>query len=554
MTDSLFHHARMTRRGFVGATSAAVATATLKLPDARGARTRDARAISHTAPAFELEEKTIAELQAGMRGGQYTSRSLVEQYLGRIDSLDRQGPTLRHVLETNPDAIAIADALDAERKAGRVRGALHGIPVLVKDNIDTADRMTTTAGSLALAGSRAARDAFVVERLRVAGAVILGKTNLSEWANFRSTHSSSGWSGRGGQGRNPYALDRTPSGSSSGSGGAAASSYCAVAVGTETDGSVTSPAAACSLVGMKPTVGLVSRSGIIPIAHTQDTAGPMTRTVTDAAVLLSALAGADPRDAATRASRVVTNTDYTRFLDANGLKGARIGVARKKYAGYSPHADAAFETALRVMKDHGAVIVDPADVATAGQFDDAEFEVLLYEFKTDLESYLRGLPAGARARTLDDLIAFNRAHASEEMPYFGQEIFEMAAKKGPLSSSGYQKALKKCRALSRTKGLDATFAKHRIDALVAPTQGPPSLIDLVNGDPSGGSSTTPCAVAGYPAITVPMAYTFGLPLGITFMGLAWSEPMLLKFAYAFEQATKVRRAPRFLPTAELNAP
>lgn len=502
--------------------------------------------------AFELEDRTVAELQAGLRSGQYTAHLLVEQYLGRIESLDRQGPTLRHVIETNPDAFAIADALDAERKSGRLRGPLHGIPVLVKDNIDTADRMTTTAGSLALAGSRPARDAFIVERLRAGGAIILGKTNLSEWANFRSTHSSSGWSGRGGQGRNPYALDRTPSGSSSGSGGAAASSYCAVAVGTETDGSVTSPAAACSLVGMKPTIGLVSRSGIIPIAHSQDTAGPMTRTVTDAAILLGVLAGADPRDEATVSSRVSANTDYTRFLDANGLKGARLGVARKKYTGYNTHADAAFEHALRRMSELGAVIVDPADIATAGQFDDAEYEVLLYEFKADLEAYLRGRPAGARVRTLDDLIAFNRAHAAEEMPYFGQEIFELAAKKGPLSSPVYRKALKTCRDLARTKGLDATFAKHRLDALVAPTQGPPGLIDLVNGDPSGASSTSPCAVAGYPAITVPMGYALGLPLGITFMGTAWSEPTLLRLAYAFEQATKVRRAPRFLPTAELS--
>jgi amidase len=503
---------------------------------------------------FELEEKTIAELQAGMQSGQYSARALVAQYLAHIEELDRQGPVLRHVLETNPEALAFADVLDTERKAGRIRGPLHGIPVLVKDNIDTADRMSTSAGSLALAGSRAARDAFIVERLRSAGAVILGKTNLSEWANFRSTHSCSGWSGRGGQGRNPYALDRTPSGSSSGSAGAVASSYCAVAVGTETDGSVTSPAAACSLVGMKPTVGLVSRSGIIPIAHSQDTAGPMARTVTDAAILLGALAGADPRDAATRSSKVAANTDYTRFLDAGGLKGARIGVARKEFTGYNRATDAVFEAALSVMKDHGAVIVDPADIATLGQFGDAEYEVLLYEFKADLESYLRGLPAGARVRTLDDLIAFNRAHAAEEMPYFGQEIFERAAKKGPLTSPEYRKALAKCRLLSRTKGLDATFAKHRLDALVAPTQGAPALTDLVNGDPNGPSSTSPCAVAGYPAITVPMGYTFGLPLGITFMGLAWSEPTLLKLAYAYEQATKVRRAPRFLPTADLRAP
>jgi amidase len=503
--------------------------------------------------AFELEEKTIAELQAGMQSGQYSARSLVAQYIGRIDALDRQGPVLRHVLETNPEALAIADALDAERKAGRARGPLHGIPILVKDNIDTADRMSTSAGSLALAGSRAARDAFIIERLRAAGAIILGKSNLSEWANFRSTHSCSGWSGRGGQGRNPYALDRTPSGSSSGSAGAVASSYCAAAVGTETDGSVTSPAAACSLVGMKPTIGLVSRSGIIPIAHSQDTAGPMARTVTDAAILLGALAGVDPRDTATRSSRAAANTDYTRVLDAGGLKGARIGVARKEFTGYNRATDAAFEAAVSVMKDHGAVLVDPADIATLGQFGDAEYEVLLYEFKADLETYLRGLPAGARVRTLDDLIAFNRAHAAEEMPYFGQEIFELAAKKGPLSSPAYRKALAKCRLLSRTKGLDATFTKHRLDALVAPTQGAPALTDLVNGDPNGPSSTSPCAVAGYPAITVPMGYTFGLPLGITFMGLAWSEPVLLKVAYAFEQATKVRRAPRFLPTADLAA-
>lgn len=460
---------------------------------------------------------------------------------------------LRAVIETNPDALSIADALDAERKGGRVRGPLHGIPVLVKDNIDTADRMTTTAGSLALEGSRPVRDAHVAQRLRAAGAILLGKTNLSEWANFRSTHASSGWSGRGGQARNPYALDRTPSGSSSGSAIAVAAAYAPVAVGTETDGSVTSPSAACSLVGMKPTVGLVSRSGIIPISHSQDTAGPMTRSVADLAVLLSAMAGVDPRDPATNASKVAPNTDYTRFLDVAGLKGARIGAARKRYTGYSTHADAAFENALKAMKEAGAVIVDPADIATAGQFDDAEFDVLLYEFKADLESYLRGLPAGARARTLDDLMAFNRAHVPQEMPYFGQEIFEMSAKKGPLSSAGYRKALARCRNLARTKGIDATFAKHKLDVLVAPTQGPPGLIDLVNGDSGGGSSTTPCAVAGYPAITVPMGYAFGLPMGVTFMGLAWTEPKLVRYAYAFEQATKVRRPPRYLPTAALES-
>jgi amidase len=548
MSDHSPSELAVSRRGFVA--TAATAGAAFLMPHRPSPPLEPTSRGMAQAAAFALEEKTITELQAGLASGEYTARTLVEQYLGRIESMDRRGPALHHVLETNPDALTIADTLDAERRSGRVRGALHGIPILVKDNIDTADRMTTTAGSLALEGSHPARDAFVAERLRAAGAIILGKTNLSEWANFRSTHSSSGWSGRGGQGRNPYALDRTPSGSSSGSAGAVAASYCAAAVGTETDGSVTSPSAACSLVGMKPTIGLVSRSGIIPIAHSQDTAGPMARTVTDAAILLGVLAGADPRDAVTTARRPAA-VDYVRALDAAGLRGARIGVARKSYTGYSVVTDAAFEQAVGAMKDAGAVIVDPADIATAGKFDDAEFEVLLYEFKADLEAYLRALPAGARARTLDDLIAFNKAHAGAELPYFGQEIFEMAAKKGPLSSPAYRKAVDKCRLLSRTQGLDATFGKHRLDALVAPTQGPPSTIDLVNGEKYTGSSTTPCAVAGYPAITVPMGYAFGLPLGVTFMGLPWSEGALLKYAYAFEQATKHRRPPRYLATAEL---
>ena len=538
----------VTRRGFVAL--AATAAAAAALPATLGAETPSSaehRGARRPA-AFELEERTIAELQAGMQRGEYTAAGLTDQYLARIESMDHRGPSLHAVIETNPDAHAIAAALDAERRAGRIRGPLHGIPVLVKDNIDTADRMTTTAGSLALEGSHPAHDSFVVERLRAAGAIILGKTNLSEWANFRSTHASSGWSGRGGQARNPYATDRTPSGSSSGSAIAAASSYCAVAVGTETDGSVTSPAAACSLVGMKPTIGLVSRRGIIPIAHTQDTAGPMCRTVTDAAILLGAMAGADAGDPATRASGV---TDYTRTLDARGLSGARIGVARKLFAGKSTVTETAFDAALATMTRLGAVVIDHADIETVGQFDDAEYEVLLYEFKADLESYLRGLPAGARIRTLDDLIAFDRAHAREEMPWFGQEIVEAAAKKGPLTSPAYRKALAKCGSLSRTKGIDATMTKHRLDAIVAPTQGPPALIDLVNGDPSGWSTTSPAAVAGYPAITVPMAYASGLPLGITFMGRAWSEPALLKFAYAFEQATKVRVPPKYLATAPL---
>ena len=540
----------ISRRAFVAITmSTAAVGGTLGAPALLRASGPGPASRSRSHDAFDVEERSVAEWQAALARRELTSRDLVERYVERIASLDANGPALRAVLEINPDALDIAATLDAERQAGKVRGPLHGIPVLVKDNIDTADRLHTTAGSLALADDRPTRDAFVVERLRAAGAILLGKTNLSEWANFRSTHASSGWSARGGQTRNPYALDRSPSGSSSGSAVAVAANCCTVAVGTETDGSITSPSAACSLVGLKPTVGLVSRAGIIPISHTQDTAGPMCRTVADAAVLLGALAGEDPRDAATRGVRA---RDYVAALDQNALKGARIGVAREKFTGYSDATDAAFGRALDVLKDRGAVLVDPANITTAGQFGDAEFDVLLYEFKAGLASYLATRPPGARARTLDALVAYNRAHAAQEMPYFGQEIFEMSARKGPLASPGYRRALEKCRRLSRTRGLDATFARHRVDAIVAPTSGPPWLIDLVNGDAgSGGSSTTPCAVAGYPAITVPMGYTRGLPLGITFMGRAWSEARLLGLAYSYEQAAKMRAAPGFAPTATL---
>ena len=539
----------LTRRAFVATASAAAAASLVPFAPLRGESTaRSVLSRTSGTRTFELQERSVAELQTALTRGELRSRDLVEQYLQRIKSMDRQGPSLRYVLEANPDAAEIAASLDKERSAGRTRGPLHGIPVLIKDNIDTADRMHTTAGSEALAEGRPARDAFLVERLRIAGAIVLGKTNLSEWANFRSTHSTSGWSARGGQARNPYALDRTPSGSSSGSAGAVASNFCTVAVGTETDGSITSPSSVCSLVGLKPTVGLVSRRGIVPISHTQDTAGPMCRTVADAAVLLGAIAGHDPLDPATAGARTA---DYVRALDPNGLKGARIGVARQKFTGYSVAADAAFDRALALMKDRGAVIVDPADIPTAGKFDDAEFDVLLFEFRHDLARYLAARMPGARARSLEDLIAFNREHADVEMPYFKQEIFEMSAKKGPLTSDAYQKALAKCRTLSRTQGLDATFAKHRVDAIVAPTTGAPGLIDLVNGDSGGGSSTTPCAVAGYPAITVPMGYTRGLPLGITFMGRAWSEAVLIRLAYAFEQASKVRKPPSFLASAEV---
>jgi amidase len=534
------------RRTFIGASVAGVIAARHGRFELGGERT------PAQTPSFALEELTIDDLQSRMKSGGETSASLTRQYLDRIDAIDQRGPAINAVIELNPDAMSIAAQLDAERKAGRVRGPLHGIPVLIKDNIDTADKMHTSAGSLALAGSIAARDSFVAERLRAAGAVIIGKTNLSEWANFRSTHSTSGWSGRGGQTRNPYALDRTPSGSSSGSGSASAASCCAVAIGTETDGSVTSPSAAAALVGIKPTVGLIGRSGIIPIAHSQDTAGPMARTVRDAAILLGALTGVDPRDSATRASAGHSLTDYTAALDRNGLRGARIGVARKRYTGYHPETDKLLAAALDLMKQHGATIIDPADIATAGKTDDSEFELLLYEFKADLDAYLGQLPSSAAVHSLADVIAFNAKNAGRELRYFGQEIMEQAEKKGPLTEKKYRDILASNRRLMGAQGIDATVTKHRLDALVAPTQGPAGLIDLVNGDPGGGGSfTAPAAVAGYPHVTVPMGFVRGLPVGLSFVGRAWSEATLLKLAYAFEQASPARKKPTFAPTADV---
>jgi len=520
-----------------------------------GAREAAAPAPSAAPAAFELDEATIADLQKRMASGADTARSLAEKYLGRIEALDRKGPELRAVLETNPDAPAIADRLDAERKAGKLRGPLHGVPVLLKDNVGTADRMNTTAGSLALLGAMPASDAFLVRRLRDAGAVILGKTNLSEWANFRSTHASSGWSGRGGQCRNPYALDRNPSGSSSGSGAAIAASLCAVAVGSETDGSIVSPSNNCGLVGIKPTLGLVSRTGIIPIAHSQDTAGPMARTVTDAAILLTALAGFDAADPATKGLAGRAPTDYAMFLagTAKGLEGVRIGVPRKKLFGQSPAADALVEAALGDLKRLGAVIVDPADIATVGETDDSEFEVLLYEFKADLNAYLAGLGTRTPYKTLKDLIRFNEENRDREMSYFGQEIFEKAEAKGPLTDKAYLDALEKDLRLSRAEGIDRTMDEHRLDALVAPTSGPASLIDLVNGDYGPGGSSSLPAIAGYPDVTVPCGQRFGLPVGMSIFGRAWSEPALLRIAFAYEQATKHRRAPKFLATADLKA-
>jgi amidase len=499
---------------------------------------------------FELEEATVSQLQAGMKSGQYTACSIAELYLRRIEEVDKHGPAVNSVLELNPDALKIAAELDRERKKKGPRGPLHGIPILIKANIGTHDRMTTTAGSLALAGSIPQKDSFIARKLRDAGAVILGKTNLSEWANFRSNHSTSGWSGQGGLTHNPYALDRNPCGSSSGSGAGAAANFCALAIGTETDGSIVCPSSLNGIVGIKPTVGLWSRSVIIPISRSQDTAGPMARTVTDAAILLGALTGSDPEDPATAASRGKALTDYTRFLDPNGLRGARIGVVRKLF-GSNERVRKLMERAIDAMKHAGAEIIDPADIASAGKVGHTEELVLLYEFKAGLNQYLVALGAKAPVHSLREIVAFNEERWKEEMPYFGQELFLRAEKKGPLTSHEYLSALEHNYRMTRTEGIDAVMDKHHLDALVAPTGGPSWTTDLVNGDHDTGGSSTPAAVAGYPDISVPAGFVFGLPVGISFFGKAWSEPTLVKLAYAFEQATRFRKSPQFLPTADL---
>jgi amidase len=502
------------------------------------------------APPFDLEEITVSELQAGMASGRYTARGVVEQYLARIAAMDRAGPSLHSIIETNPQALDLAEQLDRERAATGPRGPLHGVPVLLKDNIDTADRMSTTAGSLALEGSIAPRDSHVAGRLRAAGAVLLAKANMSEWANIRSTHSSSGWSARGGQCRNPYVLDRNPCGSSSGSAAAVSANFGALAVGTETDGSIVCPASANGVVGIKPTVGLVSRAGIIPISHTQDTAGPLCRTVADAAALLTALAGSDPRDAATAASAGHVEKDYTAFLKKDGLRGARIGVARAKFFGYSDVTDRLGNAALEVLRREGALVIDPADIPHAGEYDAAELEVLLYELKADLNAYLAALGPNARVGTLADAIAFNEREREREMPYFAQELFVQAEAKGPLTTPAYRKALASCTRLARTNGIDAVIAKHHLDAIIAPTGNPAWPTDLVNGDHFTGSSSTPAAVARYPSVSVPMGYAWGLPVNLSFFGPAWSEPTLIRLAYAFEQVTKQRKPPQFLATLD----
>lgn len=491
------------------------------------------------APSFSLQEATVADLQKRMQSGELSAEAVTTVYLQRVDEIDRRGPALNAVIEINPDALSIAKSLDAERKSKGPRGPLHGVPVLLKDNIDTHDGMETTAGSLALTGAPKPPDAPLVSRLRAAGAVILGKTNLSEWANFRSTHSTSGWSARGGQTRNPYALDRNPCGSSSGSGVAVAANLCMLAVGTETDGSIVCPASMNGIVGIKPTLGLISQSGIVPIARTQDTAGPMARTVRDAAILLGVLA------ASSRAS-----ADYTKFLDANGLRGARIGIARQ-FFDIGATVNGVMQDCVDLIRKAGAEVIDPVDLPHFQDWRESEETVLLYEFKAGLNSYLAG--RGGEVRSLPDCLAFNRAHREQEMPYFEQELMEQAQEKGTLQEKEYKKALAENRRLTQKEGIDLLFHKHKLDAIVGPTSGPAFLTDLVRGDRIGSGCASPPAVAGYPHITVPAGFKFGLPFGISFFGQPWTEPTILKLAYAFEQARAARQPPRFLATADLFA-
>jgi len=513
-------------------------------------------------PGEELKEITVEQLQDMLATGKLTSVELVQAYKARIEAIDWSGPTLRSVIELNPDAEDIARSLDEERQAKGPRGPLHGLPILIKDNIDTDDKMHTTAGSLALVGSKPQKDAFVVEKLREAGAIILGKTNLSEWANFRSTHSSSGWSGRGGQTRNPYIITHNPCGSSSGSGVSVSANLAVAALATETDGSIVCPAHMNGIVGIKPTVGLLSRAGVIPVSHTQDTVGVHARTVKDAAVVLGAMTGVDPRDEATANSEGKSFTDYTQFLDAGALKGARIGVLRKYYSGYNSHTDNIFEAAIEIIKSLGAEVVDPADLPTAQEMKESKDEttVLTYDFKNDLNAYLEtripdpNYPGAKILRSLEEIMEFNKENSDKELPYFGQEIMEVSQERGPLTEETYTTALANNRRRGGKEGIDAVLAEHNLDALIAPTGQPSWPIDLVNGDHFGGASSSPAAVVGYPLVTVPSGYVYGLPVGLTFMGTAYSEPTLIKLAYAFEQANPVRQSPTYKPSFEMPQP
>ena len=537
----------MKRRDFLRA--AATSAVAMQIDAETAQPSVDGGTGDNTVKSFPLEERTISQLQHDMEQGRYTARRLVEMYLERIEQVDRGGPELNAVIELNPEAAAIAERLDGERGAGHVRGPLHGIPVLIKDNIGTADKMMTTAGSLALVGARPKRDAFIVRQLRRAGAILLGKTNLSEWANYRSTHSTSGWSGRGGQTRNPYALDRNPCGSSSGSGAGVSANLCAVAIGTETNGSIVCPSSTNGVVGIKPTVGLVGRSGIVPLAHSQDVAGPMARTVTDAAILLTCIAGVDPRDTVTQNDQNVA-CNYAADLSPDALRGKRIGVARN-YFGFHARVDQVVEQALDTMQQRGAVLVDPANVNRSG-YGRSGGRVLSYEFKADINKYLAALGSDAAVHNLDELIQFNERHRDREMPFFGQELFLMAQKKGDLSTPEYQEALQRMHRVARDEGIDATLKEHALDAIVAPTAGPAWVTDLILGDHGSGGSSTPAARAGYPNVTVPAGDVFGLPVGISFFSRAYSERLLIQLAYAFEQASRCRKPPRFRPHAQLD--
>lgn len=502
----------------------------------------DKKAAGELSYKSELDEVTIPEMQDWLKSGKYTSQEITAIYLDRIQKIDKSGPSVNSIIEVNPEAVSIARQMDRERKSGKVRGPLHGLPIVIKDNIDTADQMLTTAGSLALANNKARKDAFIVQKLRDAGVIIIAKTNLSEWANFRSNRSSSGWSGRGGQTRNPYMLNRNPCGSSSGSAVAVSANLCMAGIGTETDGSIVCPSSTNGIVGIKPTVGLCSRSGIIPISASQDTAGPMARTVTDAAILLGALTGKDPDDEATLDSEGNVYTDYTQFLVKDGLKGARVGVARN-FFGFHEKVDALMEDVIRVLEKQGATIIDPMNIEFVKECSEAEYQVLLYEFKDGLNRYLAGKEAGVKS--LEDIIKFNQENADKELQYFGQEIMLESQKKGPLTERQYIQALANTKKYARESGIDSTLRRRSLDVIIAPTGGPAWVTDLITGDRYLGGSSTPAACAGYPSITVPAGFVEGLPVGVTFIGKAWSEPQLLRYAYSFEQAAKHRKAPEF---------